>query len=45
MNVAITRAKRKLVVIGDEVTLNTNPFYQDFIEYVSKNGFHYTLIE
>ncbi len=45
MNVAITRAKRKLVVIGDEVTLNIDPFYQDFIEYVSKNGFHYTLVE
>lgn len=33
MNVAITRAKKKLVIIGDSSTLANHPFYKDFIEY------------
>ncbi|WP_027001150.1 AAA domain-containing protein [Hugenholtzia roseola] len=32
-NVAITRAKKKLVVIGDSATLATHPFFADFIKY------------
>jgi ATP-dependent RNA/DNA helicase IGHMBP2 len=34
MNVAITRAKKKLVVIGDSATLSQHPFYNDFFKYV-----------
>lgn len=34
MNVAMTRAKRKLVVIGDSATLCNFPFYEDFLKYV-----------
>ena len=34
MNVALTRAKKKLVVIGDSATLSNHPFYKDFLEYV-----------
>ncbi|MGZ3900877.1 MAG: AAA domain-containing protein, partial [Bacteroidia bacterium] len=40
MNVAITRAKKKLVVIGDSATIGSNPFYKSFIEYCEVNGFY-----
>jgi ATP-dependent RNA/DNA helicase IGHMBP2 len=33
MNVALTRAKKKLVVIGDSATISTHPFYDGFINY------------
>ncbi|MCF0043026.1 AAA domain-containing protein [Dyadobacter fanqingshengii] len=33
MNVAMTRARKKLVVIGDSATLSNLPFYSDFISY------------
>ncbi len=40
MNVAMTRAKKKLVVIGDSVTLSRFPFYADFITYAQdKNAY------
>ncbi len=35
-NVAMTRAKRKLIVIGDSATLATHPFYASMIEYFEK---------
>ena len=33
MNVALTRAKRKLIVIGDSATLGNNPFYTELLSY------------
>ena len=33
MNVAMTRARKKLVVIGDSATLSSLPFYTEFITY------------
>ncbi len=40
MNVAMTRARKKLVVIGDSATIARHPFYNDFIEYVQlQNGY------
>ena len=33
MNVALTRARERLVVIGDSATLANHPFYNAFIEY------------
>jgi ATP-dependent RNA/DNA helicase IGHMBP2 len=33
MNVALTRAKKKLVVIGDSATLSYHPFYKKFLDY------------
>ena len=33
MNVALTRARQRLVVIGDSATLANHPFYKSFIEY------------
>ncbi len=38
MNVAMTRARKKLVVIGDSATLGQHPFYANFIEYAEKKG-------
>ncbi|MCE7040472.1 AAA domain-containing protein [Dyadobacter sp. CY312] len=33
MNVAMTRAKKKLVIVGDSATLSGLPFYADFVTY------------
>jgi superfamily I DNA and/or RNA helicase len=38
MNVAITRARKKLVVIGDSATLSSDAFYDDFIRYANENN-------
>ncbi|CAG5070610.1 RecBCD enzyme subunit RecD [Dyadobacter sp. CECT 9623] len=38
MNVAMTRARKKLVVIGDSATLSSLPFYTDFIAYAEGLG-------
>jgi superfamily I DNA and/or RNA helicase len=38
MNVAMTRARKKLVVIGDSATLTRLKFYADFVEYAEKLG-------
>ena len=38
LNVAITRAKRKLIIIGDAKTLSNNKTYKNLIEYIKKNG-------
>jgi ATP-dependent RNA/DNA helicase IGHMBP2 len=37
MNVAMTRAKKMLVVIGDSATLGEDDFYKGFIDYCSNN--------
>ncbi|PKL75663.1 MAG: IGHMBP2 family helicase, partial [Candidatus Melainabacteria bacterium HGW-Melainabacteria-1] len=37
-NVAITRARKKLVLIGDSATLSYHPFYKDLLEYVEAYG-------
>jgi ATP-dependent RNA/DNA helicase IGHMBP2 len=36
MNVAMTRARKKLVVIGDSATLSQFPFYANFISYAQE---------
>ncbi len=38
MNVAITRAKEQLFVIGDSATIGTDLFYNEFLSYIEKNG-------
>ena len=38
LNVAITRAKRKLICIGNAKTLSHHPTYQRFIEYIKAVG-------
>jgi len=38
MNVALTRAKNKLIVIGDSATIGNDSFYNAFLSYVEKEG-------
>ncbi len=45
MNVAITRAKKKLVVIGDSSTIGASKFYNSFLEYCEKHGTYRTAWE
>lgn len=45
MNVAMTRARRKLLVIGDSATLSGNPFYRRMIEYFEGLGAYRTVWE
>lgn len=38
MNVALTRARRKLIVIGDSATINAHPFYVGLLEHFDRIG-------
>ncbi|RTZ69026.1 MAG: IGHMBP2 family helicase [Aquificaceae bacterium] len=38
LNVAITRAKRKLIIVGDAKTLCSNEVYRRLIEFIKKKG-------
>jgi ATP-dependent RNA/DNA helicase IGHMBP2 len=38
MNVALTRARRHLFVVGDSATLSGHPFYSRFIESTQEGG-------
>ncbi len=38
LNVAITRARRKLIVIGDARTLSSDRVYRDFVGWVEERG-------
>jgi ATP-dependent RNA/DNA helicase IGHMBP2 len=41
MNVALTRARRKLIVIGDSATIGGHPFYSRLLEYFECcSGYH-----
>ena len=40
LNVAMTRAKKKLVLVGDSATLANLPFFEELMAYVeSINGY------
>ncbi len=45
MNVAITRAKEQLFVIGDSATTGADEFYSGFLSYVEKHGSYRTVWE
>lgn len=45
MNVAMTRARKQLVVIGDSATIGNDSFYQSFLDYCEKNGTYQTAWE
>lgn len=44
-NVAMTRAKKKLVMIGDSATLGSHPFYVELIDYVQEGGYYKSAFE
>jgi len=45
MNVAITRAKEQLFVIGDSATIGADNFYNAFLTYIEQNGTYRTVWE
>ena len=38
MNVAITRARMKLIILGDVQTMTRHPFYKKLYEYIEALG-------
>lgn len=44
-NVAMTRARKKLIMIGDSATLGSNPFYGKLIDYVQERGYYKSAFE
>ncbi len=45
MNVAITRAKEQLFVVGDSATIGGDAFYNSFLSYIEKYGSYRTVWE
>jgi ATP-dependent RNA/DNA helicase IGHMBP2 len=45
MNVALTRARRKLIVIGDSATVGGNDFFAKLLEYFETIGAYHTVWE
>ena len=45
MNVAMTRARKQLVVVGDSSTIGQHPFYKAFLDYCDAVGAYRTAWE
>jgi superfamily I DNA and/or RNA helicase len=45
MNVAMTRARKSLVIVGDSATVGADPFYEKLLEYVEQEGGYQTAWE
>ena len=45
MNVALTRARRKLLVIGDSATVTSHPFYQRLVDHFDAIGAYHSVWE
>ncbi|MCW3090102.1 MAG: family ATPase [Ferruginibacter sp.] len=45
MNVAITRAKEKLYIIGDSATIGGDAFYHSFLTYIEEHGVYRSVWE
>jgi ATP-dependent RNA/DNA helicase IGHMBP2 len=45
MNVALTRARRKLIVIGDSATITNHRFYARLVEYFEEIGAYHSVWE
>lgn len=44
-NVAMTRARKRLIMIGDSATLSSHPFYMKVLDYVQQEGFYKSAFE
>ncbi len=44
-NVAMTRARKKLIMVGDSATLGSHPFYVELLDYVQKGDFYRSAFE
>jgi ATP-dependent RNA/DNA helicase IGHMBP2 len=44
-NVALTRARKKLIVVGDSATLGSHKFYLEWIDYIQKGDFYKSAFE
>jgi superfamily I DNA and/or RNA helicase len=45
MNVAMTRAKKQLIIVGDSATIGGDRFYADFLTYCEQQGLYQTAWE
>ena len=45
MNVGLTRARKKLLVIGDSATIGAHPFYKAWLNYVEAKGQYRSVYE
>lgn len=45
MNVALTRARRKLIIIGDSATITVHPFYERMVMYLESVGAYHSVWE
>jgi superfamily I DNA and/or RNA helicase len=45
MNVGMTRARRKLLVVGDSSTLSVHPFFKELLAFVVRIGGYRTAWE
>jgi superfamily I DNA and/or RNA helicase len=44
-NVAMTRARKKLIMVGDSATLGSHPFYLQLIEFMQSRNFYKSAFE
>jgi superfamily I DNA and/or RNA helicase len=44
-NVAMTRARKKLIIAGDSATLGAHPFYLALVDYVQAKGYYRSAFE
>jgi ATP-dependent RNA/DNA helicase IGHMBP2 len=44
-NVAMTRAKKKLIMVGDSATLGNHDFYSKLVDYVQAGGYYRSAFE
>ncbi|MEM6812889.1 MAG: AAA domain-containing protein [Bacteroidota bacterium] len=45
LNVAMTRAKHRLIMVGDSSTLGNDPFFNKMIDYVQQHGTYRSIYE
>lgn len=44
MNVAITRAKELLIVVGNGAVLKQDPYWKGFLQFTMRNNLYWLLI-